>query len=80
MIYTVTMNPSLDYLLSLPALQTGETNRSAAERLVAGEKGSMYRRCYIIWERTASFGALQAAFSGEELCRQLTAAQDSDRS
>ena len=39
MIYTVTMNPSLDYLLSLPALQAGETNRSAAERLVAGGKG-----------------------------------------
>ena len=47
MIYTVTMNPSLDYLLSLPALQAGETNRSAAERLVAGGKG---------------INALQAAF------------------
>ena len=74
MIYTVTMNPSLDYLLSLPALQAGETNRSAAERLVAGGKGiNVSKMLYNLGTDSIIWG-FAGGFSGEELCRQLTAA------
>lgn len=70
----MTMNPSLDYLLSLPALQTGETNRSAAERLVAGGKGiNVSKMLYNLGTDSIIWG-FAGGFSGEELCRQLTAA------
>ena len=39
MVYTVTFNPSLDYVLRVDAFRPGETNRSAAEELVPGGKG-----------------------------------------
>ena len=68
------MNPSLDYLLSLPALQAGETNRSAAERLVAGGKGiNVSKMLYNLGTDSIIWG-FAGGFSGEELCRQLTAA------
>ena len=67
MIYTVTMNPSLDYLLSLPALQAGETNRSAAERLVAGGKGiNVSKMLYNLGTDSIIWG-FAGGFSGEEL-------------
>ena len=39
MIYTVTFNPSLDYLVWVKDLQMGETNRSSAEEIYPGGKG-----------------------------------------
>lgn len=39
MIYTVTLNPSLDYYLSLPALQPGTLHRVRDPRLLPGGKG-----------------------------------------
>lgn len=39
MIYTVTLNPALDYILHPTALEPGRTNRAPAPLLVAGGKG-----------------------------------------
>lgn len=39
MIYTVTLNPSLDYVMELDNLQSGGLNRSRRETLCAGGKG-----------------------------------------
>lgn len=39
MIYTVTLNPSLDYIVSVPSFREGVVNRTAAERIYAGGKG-----------------------------------------
>lgn len=39
MIYTVTFNPALDYIVRLPRLVAGETNRSQREELYFGGKG-----------------------------------------
>lgn len=39
MIYTVTLNPSLDYVVTVPTLQFGAVNRSVEEELVEGGKG-----------------------------------------
>lgn len=39
MIYTVTFNPSLDYIVSVPDFRLGMTNRTDSERLLPGGKG-----------------------------------------
>ena len=39
MIYTVTFNPSLDYILSVKDFQMGRTNRTRQEQLLPGGKG-----------------------------------------
>ena len=39
MIYTVTFNPALDYIVSVPEFRMGKTNRTAAEQIYPGGKG-----------------------------------------
>ena len=39
MIYTVTFNPAIDYVVKIPFLDTGTVNRSAAENIYFGGKG-----------------------------------------
>lgn len=39
MIYTVTFNPSLDYIVSIDNFQLGKTNRTTAELMLPGGKG-----------------------------------------
>lgn len=39
MIYTVTFNPSLDYVLDLPEIKMNQVNRTSAERILPGGKG-----------------------------------------
>lgn len=39
MIYTLTVNPSLDYIVDVEDFKTGEVNRTKAEKIFAGGKG-----------------------------------------
>ena len=39
MIYTITLNPSLDYVIETQKLKTGEINRSQKEHIMPGGKG-----------------------------------------
>lgn len=39
MIYTVTFNPSLDYIVSMDSFELGKTNRTIGERIFPGGKG-----------------------------------------
>ena len=39
MIYTLTVNPSLDYMIQVPQFETGIVNRSSSEKIIAGGKG-----------------------------------------
>ena len=39
MIFTVTFNPAIDYILHLDKLEIGEINRSLSEHIVNGGKG-----------------------------------------
>lgn len=39
MIYTVTFNPSLDYIVSMNGFETGRTNRTTGEQIFPGGKG-----------------------------------------
>lgn len=39
MIYTLTFNPALDYIMTVPSCKWGEVNRTAKEKIMAGGKG-----------------------------------------
>ena len=39
MIYTVTFNPSLDYIVSMKSFDMGMTNRTTQEQMLPGGKG-----------------------------------------
>lgn len=71
MIYTVTFNPSLDYIVSVDDFQLGLTNRTATELMLPGGKGlnvSMVLGNLGI-DNTA-FG-FAAGFTGDEIVRRV---------
>ena len=39
MIYTVTFNPSIDYIVSVNQLEFGKVNRTTSEMILSGGKG-----------------------------------------
>ena len=69
MIYTVTFNPSLDYIVSVPNFELGKTNRTVYEQMLAGGKGinvtTVLRNLGI--DSTAL--GFVAGFTGDELIR-----------
>lgn len=71
MIYTVTFNPSLDYIVQVPDMQSGETNRTTRETLYPGGKGinvSIVLANLGVESRALGFSA---GFTGRELERML---------
>lgn len=71
MIYTLTLNPSLDYLLDTPDVKIGETNRSVSESLHFGGKG--INVSYILKQLDTPSVCLGfvAGFIGKELQKML---------
>ena len=39
MIYTITFNPAVDYIMVVPSCRSGEVNRTESEKIMAGGKG-----------------------------------------
>lgn len=67
MIYTVTLNPALDYVMQVTDLKTGETNRSETEEIQFGGKGinvSVMLSC--LGQQTVALGFV-AGFTGDLL-------------
>lgn len=71
MIYTLTLNPSLDYLVDTPQVKFGETNRSKYESLHFGGKG--INVSYILKQLDTPSVCLgfEAGFTGKELLKML---------
>lgn len=71
MIYTITFNPSLDYIMQVPSFSLGETNRSQKEEIFVGGKGfnvsTILHRLHL---PTCAYGFV-AGFSGQEIKRLL---------
>lgn len=71
MIYTITMNPSLDYFVTVEHLELGRTNRAASEHILTGGKGlnvsSMLKNLGI--DSTAL--GFAAGFVGEEIIQRI---------
>lgn len=72
MIYTLTLNPALDYHLGLEYLKLGETNRSKSENLVLGGKGiNVSLMLQNLGIDSVALGFL-AGFSGKEILLRLS--------
>lgn len=72
MIYTLTLNPALDYVLRIPAVKEGETNRAATADLHFGGKG--INVSLVLSELGVESTALgfTAGFTGDALAAYLT--------
>lgn len=71
MVYTVTFNPSLDYIISVDGFQLGKTNRTVKEQMLPGGKGinvSTVLKNLGIPNTALGFCA---GFTGEEIEKEL---------
>ena len=71
MIYTVTFNPCLDYVVNVDTLTLGAVNRASRETVMAGGKGvnvSIVRKN--LGHASCAWGFL-AGFTGDEIARRL---------
>ena len=71
MIYTVTFNPSLDYIVSVEDFKTGTTNRTSSELILPGGKGLNVSMVLgnLGLENTAL--GFAAGFTGAEIVRRV---------
>ena len=69
MIYTVTFNPSLDYVVTLPALDMGGINRAEAEHVYPGGKGVNVALVLGNLDIPAKMLGFIAGFTGREIER-----------
>ena len=71
MIYTLTLNPSLDYVAVADSFNVGKTNRTGEEYFVPGGKGiNVSVLLTRLGEKTTALG-FAGGFTGNELCRLL---------
>ena len=71
MIYTITFNPSLDYVLKVPELSLGKINRSENEKIYIGGKGiNVSRVLKTLGMKSIPLGFI-AGFTGKELKSKL---------
>ena len=71
MIYTITFNPSLDYVLKVPELSFGKINRSENEKIYIGGKGiNVSRVLNTLGMKSIPLGFI-AGFTGKELNSKL---------
>ena len=71
MVYTVTFNPSLDYIVSVNDFQMGMTNRTCAEQMLPGGKGiNVSTVLYNLGIETKALG-FSAGFTGKEIERRM---------
>lgn len=71
MIYTVTLNPSLDYFVTVEAFELGKTNRTQSEQMMPGGKGlnvSMVLKNMGLENTALGF---TAGFVGKEIVRRI---------
>lgn len=79
MIYTVTFNPSLDYIINVNNLNIGATNRAQSDMILAGGKGinvSMILNTLGVSNTAIGF---VAGFTGKEIVRRVEDAGCSSR-
>lgn len=71
MIYTVTLNPSLDYIVTVPEMTVGAVNRTITERILPGGKGlNVSMVLHNLGVESAAYG-FAAGFTGKELQRLM---------
>lgn len=73
MIYTVTFNPSLDYIVSVNDFQLGLTNRTDSELILPGGKGINVSTILMNLGIDSTTFGFAAGFTGEEIIREVEA-------
>ena len=71
MIYTVTFNPSLDYIVSVENFQLGLTNRTSSELMLPGGKGVNVSTVLMNLGIENTALGVAAGFVGDEIVRQM---------
>lgn len=71
MIYTVTFNPSLDYIVSVDDFKIGLTNRTSSELLLPGGKGINVSTVLMNLGIESTALGFIAGFTGREIVRRL---------
>ena len=71
MIYTVTLNPSLDYLMTFDSLALGALNRSTSDHYLAGGKGINVSQVLTTFDVPSHALGFTGGFTGLELERLL---------
>lgn len=73
MIYTVTLNPSLDYIVSVEDFRLGLTNRTSSELILPGGKGINVSTVLKNMGIESTALGFVAGFTGDEIVRRLEA-------
>ena len=73
MIYTVTFNPSLDYIVSVNDFQLGLTNRTDSELILPGGKGINVSTILMNLGIDSTAFGFAAGYTGEEIIREVEA-------
>ena len=73
MIYTVTLNPSLDYVIRVEDFETGKVNRSLEEHIFYGGKGINVSAVLAHLGLESCALGFAAGFTGEEIIRGIAA-------
>lgn len=71
-IYTVTFNPSLDYIVSVKDFKTGITNRTDSEKILPGGKGINVSTVLMNLGIPNTALGFVAGFTGDEIIRRLS--------
>ncbi len=71
MIYTVTFNPSIDYIVSVDSFTCGETNRTVKELMFPGGKGINVSLALMNLGIESKATGFIAGFTGKEITRLL---------
>ena len=74
MIYTVTFNPSLDYIVSVEDFRLGLTNRTSSELILPGGKGINVSAVLGNLGIESTALGFVAGFTGAEICKETEAA------
>ena len=78
MIYTVTFNPAIDYIIRLDKLTTGAINRVTYEQVLGGGKGVNVSIVLGNLGHQSTATGFLAGFTGDEIVRQLRAFNAAD--
>ena len=71
MIYTVTFNPSLDYIIGVDGFETGKVNRTSEEVIFPGGKGiNVSIVLHNLGLESTAIGFI-AGFTGQEIQRRI---------
>ena len=73
MIYTVTFNPTVDYIVSVNDFQLGLTNRTDSELILPGGKGINVSTILMNLGIDSTAFGFAAGFTGEEIIREVEA-------